>query len=129
MKRTIGRLAVVTVGVVLASLSGLSVAAGSPAPALPAVVPGVGEVTAPPPGHTRHLHIPITLSAPTPRTVRVHWTTLYVPGAPPVGEPEALASDYRAASGVAVIPAGQTTGAVTVSVTGDAANQFEFFAP
>ncbi len=126
-----GRLALASalVGVLLvvtAGTSGASTVRPTSDPVLPTVVAGIGEVSAPAPGATAHLHVPITLSAPSSQDVRVHWTTTYVASAPSVPEPQAPTSDYTASAGVAVVPAGSTTKVVTVPVTGDAAAQFEY---
>src|SRR3954447_6667012 len=53
----------------------------------------------------------VSLSAPTSQAVSVHYAT--------ADGTAAAGSDYQAASGTLTIPAGQTTGTITVLVNGD----------
>ncbi|MGZ4681240.1 MAG: Calx-beta domain-containing protein [Acidimicrobiales bacterium] len=86
----------------------------------PTVLPGSGVVAAPVSG-TADLHISATLTAASPTPVTVAWNTVNVPNAPtsPVLGPEAPPSDYSAGSGVVTFAPGQTTGQVTISVSGN----------
>jgi hypothetical protein len=62
-------------------------------------------------GGTRATSYTVTLSAPSDQPVTVAYAT---------GNGTATAGgDYQAASGTLIIPAGQTTGTVTVPVNGD----------
>jgi probable HAF family extracellular repeat protein len=72
------------------------------------IVEGVGWTT---------VELPVTLTAPVPVTVAAGWATKVVPGAPP-GQANDI-EDYVPTSGAIVIPPGQTTGTVTITITGD----------
>lgn len=60
---------------------------------------------------TRTATLTVTLSAASTQTITVAWTT--------ANGTAAAGSDYQAASGTLMIPAGQTTGTITILVTGD----------
>jgi hypothetical protein len=84
----------------------------------PTVVPAV---TAPVPAEgnsgTTTVAVPVHLSEPSPLTVTVPWSTLFVPGAP-AGQADP-ATDYVAASGTVTFLPGQTDATVSVVVNGD----------
>ena len=93
-------------------------AASNPAP--PSLVPGVGEVVAPSPGHSRVLRVPVRLDRRARQTVRVHWSTTYVTPQPSnTPEIQAPVSDYQTSQGEIVIVPGQTRGWATIHVTGN----------
>lgn len=72
------------------------------------VVEGAGQTT---------VELPITLTAAVPVTVAAAWRTMVVPGVHPGQASDD--GDYLRTNGTVVIPPGQTTGTVTVTVTGD----------
>jgi chitinase len=85
-------------------------------PMVPQVVPGSVSVNEGNSG-TKIVQIPVTLSAPTSRTVTVSWTTLDGTSA----TPSTLFSigDFTPASGTVTFAPGQTTATVPVSIVGD----------
>jgi hypothetical protein len=83
---------------------------------LPIVLPGIGSVVEGNSG-TVSLHVPVSLDAPSTKTVTVPWTTKFAPGALP-GQAEPP-SDFTAATGTVTFAPGQTTSSVTISVNGD----------
>lgn len=97
--------------------------AGAPAPSScpppsgpPTVVPGAASVLEGTGGSTT-LRVPLTLSAPSSRTVTVKWGTVPVPGlALPQPAPNV---DYVAASGTATFAPGSTSTSVSVRVVPD----------
>jgi len=127
-RRGIRRLLALAMAAVLIPVAGaLAAGPAGATPVPPTIVPGVGEVLAPPSGApATSLSVPFSLSRPSSQTVTVHWTTLYVPGAPSYPEPQAPPADYQAASGVATVAAGATTAAVTVTVDGDTSTTPEY---
>ncbi|MEZ5164975.1 MAG: neocarzinostatin apoprotein domain-containing protein [Acidimicrobiales bacterium] len=82
----------------------------------PVAVPGSGTIVEGDSG-TAVLQIPITLDAPSSRTVTVDWTTVYFPEWTfPAAQP---ASDYASASGTATFAPGETVATADVTVHGD----------
>ncbi|MGZ4716861.1 MAG: Calx-beta domain-containing protein, partial [Acidimicrobiales bacterium] len=67
-------------------------------------------------GGTRTLAIPVTLSAPSGRSVTASWSTTIPPSA---SVPLADSSDYVAASGTVTFAPGETAKVVSVTVNGD----------
>ena len=82
----------------------------------PTVVPGVGSVTEGDSG-TTDLHVPVTLSSTSARTVTVPWRTSF--GADGPTNQADPATDYTAASGTVTFAPGETTKTVTIAVNGD----------
>ena len=77
-------------------------------PGSTSIVEGQGPTT---------VELPVTLTAPVPVTVAAAWRTTVAAGAPP-GQASDV-EDYEATSGTVVFPPGQTTGTVTITITGD----------
>ena len=76
---------------------------------LPVITPGVGSVTE---GSTTvQMAVPVTLSAPSGRTVTVAWQTLAASASPP--------GDFTSASGTVTFAPGETLKTVPVTVHGD----------
>jgi hypothetical protein len=82
--------------------------------ALPVIVPGIGSVTEGT-GAATTLAVPVTLSAPSGRTVTVSWHTADAGAVSP--------ADYVAASGTVTFAPGGTAASVAVAVQGDAVNE------
>jgi len=81
----------------------------------PVVVPGSGSVAEGDAG-TTSLAVPVTLSAPSGRSVTVSWaTTIPAPGAVAMAD----AVDYVAASGTVTFAPGETSKVVLITVNGD----------
>ena len=90
------------------------------------VLPGGGVVTAPTSG-TADLAVSVTLSNPSSVPVSVHWTTLFVPGAPDSSYgPQAPISDYTPVSGTVTFNPGDTSAVVHVPVTGGTLTPAEY---
>jgi hypothetical protein len=83
----------------------------------PTVVPGLGTLAEGDDGETV-LEVPVTLSAPSGRTVTAQWRTLFGPGV----EPPAAAEpgvDFEAGSGTVTFAPGEISATISFLVTGD----------
>jgi hypothetical protein len=87
------------------------------------VAPGLATVTEGDAG-TKTLAIPVTLSAPSGRTVTAQWTT--VPTNPGPGLATAP-DDYEAGAGTVTFAPGRTTATVAVTVRGDTIDEVDEF--
>ena len=76
----------------------------------PAIVPGGATITEGNTG-TKVLQIPVSLSAPSSRTVTATWTTLNYQAVAP--------GDFTTGSGIVTFAPGETTKTVPVTITGD----------
>ncbi len=92
------------------------IAFAPPDPPPPVVAPG-GATVVEGDGPTTTLQMPVTLSAPSNRTVTVEWATVHDPAWGDVAAVPGL--DYAPASAVVTFAPGATEATATVTVTGD----------